>query len=163
LLESSCVGHGRISLLVCSNQPQEKEEEMLALWTFCQGHGQGQEVLTSKHCQLRWLYTVGTDQVTNHLRLNIWSPHLQLQSQCVGNGGRDWLGWTPSSQDLSRPPLTVFVRLVTTFYVCPNYCVLSAITIITQSSSSWRWIELLSFMVLIRCISQSQIILIPRL
>ena len=29
-----------------------------------------------------------------------------------------------------------FVRLVTTFYVCPNYCVLSAITIITQSSSS---------------------------
>ena len=56
-----------------------------------------------------------------------------------------------------------FLRLVTTFYVCPNYCVLSAITIVTQSSSSPRWIELLYFVVLMRCISQSQTILIPRL
>jgi hypothetical protein len=79
------------------------------------------------------------------------------------NGGREWLVWTPSSQDLSCPPLTVFVRLVTTFYVCHNYCVLSAITIITQTSSSRRSIELPFFMVLMRCISQPQTILIPRL
>ena len=44
LLGTSCVGCGRISLLVCSPQPQEKEEEMLASRTSCQGQGQGQEV-----------------------------------------------------------------------------------------------------------------------
>jgi hypothetical protein len=40
--------------------------------------------------------------------------------------------WTSSFLDLSLPPLTVFVRLVTTFYACPNYWILSAITIIPK-------------------------------
>ena len=34
LLGTSCVGRGRINLLVCSRQPQEKEEEMLASQTL---------------------------------------------------------------------------------------------------------------------------------
>ncbi len=46
-LGTSCVGCWRISLLVCSRQLQEKEEEMLTLQTLCQGQGQSQEVLVS--------------------------------------------------------------------------------------------------------------------
>ena len=82
-----------------------------------------------EHYQLFWLYTAGTDQVTNYLRACIRSLH--LQSLCVGNGRRERLVWTPSSQDLGLPPLTVFVQLITTFYACPNYWILSAITIST--------------------------------
>jgi len=132
-LGTSCVGCGRISLLMCSPSAarERRRNACIAIVVPGPGPGPGSRSFGVKHCQLCWLYAVGADQVTNHLHLNIWSLHLQLQSQCVGNGGRDWLVWTPSSQDLSRPPLTVFVRLVMTFYVCPNYCVLSAITIIT--------------------------------
>ena len=55
-----------------------------------------------------------------------------------------------------------FVRLVTTFYACPNYWILFAITIITLRRSNRHWIEWLYFVVLMRCISQSPTISIPR-
>ncbi len=111
-----------------------------------------------KHCPLLWWYAVGADQAT---KLHVW--RLIFQSQCVGNGKRWRLVCPPSCRDWSFLPFKVFVRLIMIFYVCRNYWKLFAIVIAMWGRSSWRWIKLLYFVVLLRCISQLQTILIPRL
>ncbi len=111
-----------------------------------------------EHCPLLWWYAVGTDQAT---KLHIW--WLIFQSQCIGNGNRRMFVCLPSCWNWSFLPFKVFVRWIVIFYVCLNYWKLFAIMITTWGRSSRRWIELLYFVVLLRCISQLQTVLIPRL
>ncbi len=111
-----------------------------------------------EHCPLLWLYAVGADQAT---KLHIW--WLIFQSQCVGNRKRRMLVCLQSCRNWSFLPFKVFVRWIMIFYVCLNYWKPFAIVITTWGRSSWCWIELLYFVVLLRCISQLQTISIPKL
>ncbi len=110
-----------------------------------------------EHCLLLWWYAVGADQAT---KLHVW--HLIFQSQCVENGKRRRLVCPPSCRNWSFLPFKVFVRLIMIFYVCLNYWKLFAIMITMWGRSNGRWIKLLYFVVLLRCISQLQTVLIPR-
>ncbi len=110
-----------------------------------------------KHCLLLWWYAVGKDQAT---KLHVW--HLIFHCRCIGNGKRRRLVCPLSCQNWSFLPFKVFVQWIRIFSICLNYWKLLAIMITTWGRSSWRWIKLLYFVVLLRCISQLQTVSIPR-